>query len=113
MTAFDVVVEHHFAADRLLRPNLLKMAAALGRSGGYLAWHWKHENLRLPAARLAKCRLWLWAWRRAHPRALRQEEGVSREEIELVQKVAFLEQYRREQKRPARYERRGLVRRSQ
>lgn len=110
-TAFDVVVEHHFAPDRLLRASLLQMAAALGRSGGYLSRHWNHENLRLPALRLAKCRLWLRAWRLAHPGALLQQEGVSRPEIELVQKVAFLEQYRQERKRPAHYEKHGLVRR--
>lgn len=109
VTAFDVVVEHHFAPDRLLRANLLTMAAALGRSGGYIARHWKHERLRLPAVRLAKCRLWLWAWRRAHPAQLRWEEGMTATEIELVQKVAYLEQYRQEQTRPARYEKFGLA----
>lgn len=109
-TAFDVVVEHHFAPDRLLRVNLLKMAAALGHSGGYLSYHWKHDALPLPGVRLAKCRLWLWGWRLAHPRACSPQEGMSAAEIELVQKVAFLEQYRREQKRPPHYEKRGLVR---
>lgn len=112
VSAFDVTVEHHFAPDRLLRASLLKMAAAQGCAGGYLARHWTQDPIPVPAVRLAKCRLWLRLWRLCHPRSLTQVEGASATELTLLEKVTYLEQYRRELKRPPRYDRRGLVPRS-
>jgi glycosyltransferase involved in cell wall biosynthesis len=42
-SAFDVVVEHHCDPSRLTRSSLIKMNEKLGRSNGYVAYHWHHS----------------------------------------------------------------------
>ena len=48
ISAFDVVVEHHCDEDRLTREHYLKAVENIGRSQGYIDYHW-HGS---PASRI-------------------------------------------------------------
>ena len=41
----NVVVEHHCSAERLSRASYLKAVERVGRSEGYIAYHWKHVSV--------------------------------------------------------------------
>ena len=52
VSAFDVVVEHHCAEERLTRQSYLNAAKKIGRSQGYIDYHWKGapvDRIRLAA----------------------------------------------------------------
>ena len=43
-SAFDVTVEHHCSSERLKRHSYLKAAEKIGRSQGYIDYHWKRNS---------------------------------------------------------------------
>lgn len=46
MSAFDVAVEHHCGIERLSRESYLQAVAQIGRSQGYIDYHWKGCDIR-------------------------------------------------------------------
>lgn len=111
MSAFDVVVEHHFDKSRLLRESFLGCAERLGRSDAYWAYHWEHEDVEEPDLRLESSRHRLSDWRRRHKKKYAGREGVAEREMALTHEVYFYEQYLVEKGRPRNYDRYGLVKR--
>jgi hypothetical protein len=106
------VVEHHFEPSRLTRDNFLKRAAGEGRSNAYLYYHWLHSDLRYVRLRLARNRMRLNLLRRRRRAECAAPEGCPEWELDLVERVAFGEQYLREARRERQYARRGLVKRT-
>lgn len=107
------VVEHHFDESRLRHDALLASARNRGRSHGYLEYHWKHSTIRFPRLRLVKAyvALFLTRARLSFPSA--EMEGMTDQEFAAWRRVGFLEQYLAECRRTRRYDRHGLVRRSE
>jgi hypothetical protein len=106
------VVEHHFEPSRLTRDSFLKRAAGEGRSNAYLYYHWLHSDLRYLRLRLARNRMRLNLLRRRRRAECAAPEGCPEWELDLVERVAFGEQYLREARRERQYARRGLVKRT-
>jgi hypothetical protein len=109
VSAFGVMVEHHFDESRLLRANFLDTARKMGRSSAYRAHHWEHEEVRRPRLALTLARLRLAKWRAQRRRETLSAEGMPEWEMFLVRQVHFHRQYLVERGRPRNYERRGLV----
>ncbi len=110
VNAPEAVVEHHVSRDRLSRSAFLEGAAARGRVGAYLAYHWRHDRVTVPALRLAKHRLEYMIWRALHRRARKGSEAPCERELTLVSEVAFFAQYLAECGRPRAYPKFGLRR---
>lgn len=104
-------VVHQLDADRLQRAHWLNDARKRGRTQAYLAYHWKHADLR--AARLE----WLSYWMRLRARRLLapppppQSEGCPMWEMSYVMHMEKCRQFCRERQRPRNYSPRGLVKR--
>jgi hypothetical protein len=109
VSAFDAAVEHHLDPARLTRSAFREAAAQRGRVLGYWRYHWEHLDLPDAARRLRRRRLRLALARLAHP--LPAPEGMPSWEMSLREDVAFLRQYRLEQRRPRNYDREGLIKR--
>jgi glycosyltransferase involved in cell wall biosynthesis len=105
----QALVRHHLEGSRLLRSRWLISAARLGRTRGYLRYHWEHHDIE--AARLK----WLWLWTKLHLRRLVQppppldSEGCVAWEMSYVQQMEMCRQFSIERRRPRHYERRGLT----
>jgi len=109
VSAFDVVVEHHFDESRLLRSSFFDSARKMGRSSAYLAHHWEHQTISHPLLRLALWRLRLikWGWQRRRERM--GAEGMPEWEVMMLWKYYFYRYYLTEHKRPRNYDKHGLV----
>lgn len=106
----DVSVEHHFDPSRLRREAFLRRAEAMGRSLGYLAYHWEHRTLPLPMLRLIKAKTRLQWYRTVNrPPSNPHGEGAPLSELSRLTGFYFYEQYLRERERPRNYERYGLM----
>jgi glycosyltransferase involved in cell wall biosynthesis len=46
ISAFDVAVEHHCGVERLSRESYLQAVTQIGRSQGYIDYHWKRRKIR-------------------------------------------------------------------
>ncbi len=104
----ETAVEHHFQSERLLHTAWVEAARKRGRSKAYVAYHWRHETLNRLALRRAYTRLKLWI--EQHPNQARSSnEGISKREFYLLQRIAFLQHLSELQGTPLRYQRRGLV----
>ena len=109
--ARNAKVEHHFDPSRLLRSSWLKSAESLGRSCGYVAFHWEHGSITYPWLRGLRKRAQLMSWRLRHLSRLDPDrEGISDDELACVQHIAYLDQYRLESRKPHAYEKRGVRR---
>jgi glycosyltransferase involved in cell wall biosynthesis len=105
--ALDVIVEHHCDESRLTRASFLDSARKLGRSFGYLQYHWEQPETWRKWWRLLDAMLRLLYWRiRLAPR---WRENAHEREIQAVMRVYTCLQFIREQKRPRNYSRHGLV----
>ncbi len=117
VAAFDVVVEHHFNPSRLSRASHLAAVERLGRSEGYISYHWKHsDKSRLGGrmrsyARLAKLYARLICKRMVERGAYRAPEGMLMGERHVLHRLYRTRQSLKEHGRPRNYERFGLVRR--
>lgn len=109
LSAFDVVVEHHFDESRLTRASFLDIACKMGRSSAYWAYHWEQEEVERPRVELALARLRLAKWRMQRANECRSPEGMPEWEMVLLKQVHFHSQYMAERRRPRNYERHGLV----
>jgi len=111
LSAFDVVVEHHFDESRLLREYWLESAEKMGRSDAYWTHHWEHDDIEKPELQLAGAEQRLSEWRREHVDECRVSEGMCEDELALVRDVSFYQQYLIERTRPRNYDQFGLVKR--
>ncbi len=107
----DVLVEHHFHPGRLTRAAFLSRAEAMGRSLGYIAYHWSHKTIRFPGLRFIKSRIRLELYRKLHKQVDLHCEGADMAELERFSGFHFYRQFLREQRRPRNYEPFGLVKR--
>ncbi len=110
--ALDTVVEHHFDPARLTRKSHLEAAAKIGRTRGYLAHHWLHEDVAQPRLCLAKRLLRLRYARVRRRNEVAQPEGVPLWEKNVLMDIFFYRQYLQERTKPRLYERKGLVKRA-
>jgi glycosyltransferase involved in cell wall biosynthesis len=107
--AFDVVVEHHPDASRLLRSSYERMARSRGRCEAYLRHHWKHEGVLHPRRRWLQAELKLWLTRGLRWRDTRAAEGMAEWEMFQLEHLEMLKVWPAEVARPRAYERFGLV----
>jgi hypothetical protein len=108
VSAFDVVVKHHFSPERLRRKAFLDKAVRGGRSEAYIDHHWRHLLIPLLRCRQISALLSLVIWRMCHLSEMTREEGCAETEMLLVRRYATLSHYRKEAKRPRNYECLGL-----
>ncbi len=100
-SALDVAVEHHFDTSRLTREGILSIAERMGRSDGYVAYHWHRMVVRFCTAKVVQLRAELCSRRLL---SVRDAGSYPLEwEIRAVQSLGFHEQYLAESKRPRRY----------
>jgi glycosyltransferase involved in cell wall biosynthesis len=103
-SAFDVTVEHHCAAHRLSRTSYLQAAEKIGRSQGYIDYHWNHASVR-PLQLLAE--LGVHYGKLAVGRLLRSHElrteGLPRWEMALLTEIYHRRQLFIERKRARKY----------
>lgn len=52
VSAFDIVVEHHFDPTRLSPPGMIDLARKLGRSQAFVFHHWEQKKSQLALPRL-------------------------------------------------------------
>lgn len=109
--ALDVVVEHHFDADRLLGRSFRDAAERRGATLAYQQYHWAHAEVPHPRqrGRRAGLQLALGRLRRWRPGAPR--EGLAAWEMLARERLAFLRHWEIERRRPRNYHPFGLVRR--
>lgn len=109
--AFDAVVEHHFAKDRLDPKQWFAAARKLGQVDAYISYHW--ENFKWPHPRTALCLAFLhWAHCRFLTTLLAEGFPAPEDLLNATRNLHARLQYLREQKRPRNYEPRGLVKRT-
>ena len=101
--------EHHFLPERLSRASFLDHAKKLGLSGAYTAHHWEHFQMRLPRLHLARKMVQLALWRRTHPAATAQAEGMHPGEMHHLRSLHLYGSSLVESRRPRNYQRHGLV----
>lgn len=111
VSAYDVVVEHHFDASRLGYAFLLAMAQGHERSNAYVAWHWEHQNYQAVHLRVLARRIRLALMRLTRRRELRGAAPPPWEENH-VEVIAFFRQYLAERRRPRNYEKQGLIKKN-
>jgi glycosyltransferase involved in cell wall biosynthesis len=102
-------VIHYFSEDRLLRPGWLKAARSFGRSKAYLLHHWQHQIISRVRLRLSRALGAYSLWRLLNWRQCSQGEGISEQELILLEKIHRLRHYLVERARPRNYELKGLV----
>jgi glucosyl-dolichyl phosphate glucuronosyltransferase len=105
VAAFHAAVEHHCAEERLLRVSYLQAAARIGRSQGYIDYHWKHAS-HGPTRLMAEI-----AWRYAKlvaGRLLRRSElrseGLPEWEMVLLTQIYHWRQLLTEHGSPRKYQ---------
>lgn len=108
VSAFDVVVKHHFSPERLHREAFLDKAVRGGRSEAYIDHHWSHLRIPLPRCKQISALLRLVIWRMCHLSEVTRQEGCAEREMLLVRRYSTLSHYRKEAKRPRNYECLGL-----
>jgi glycosyltransferase involved in cell wall biosynthesis len=125
VTAFDVVAEHHFEEDHLLRAAFLHDAEKRAYSMTYIRYHWMHLPEKAWTNRTAAWQLWrsprflialrvlrLALWRGTHWKQWRRPEGMSHREFGLLMSIHRLTQFLKERKRPRNYDALGLAKRT-
>lgn len=102
--ALDVAVEHYFDTSRLTPAAIAALAVKMGATTGYMDWHWRQTTDRWNDLRLLWLRLKLLAGQTRQ--RLFREDATHVPEWELVYRMclARCEQYRRESRRPRRYQ---------
>lgn len=107
--SFNVVSEHHFDEDRLLRTNWLRHGEQKGRSLAYLRYHWLHKKMEFPEKGLIRSHLSLAKNRVKRKAECKNIEGITDWELTLVSHTQLYKQFIKERKRPRNYEQFGLV----
>jgi len=109
VSRFDAVVEHFFDDSRLSRSAFLAAAKTRGRCLAYLKHHWKQEPVTGSWHKLAMRFFELSKRRLASSHANKVDEGISEDELDVVQDFYFYKQYLVEKRHPLKYTKRGLV----
>lgn len=105
----DIEAEHHFEPARLSRSSFLDAARKLGESSAYIAYHWAHDEVRLPRLKPLLWRLELAKSRQRRRAECRKAEGIPEWEMHAVWSYHLYRHHLVERKRPRNYTRRGLV----
>jgi glycosyltransferase involved in cell wall biosynthesis len=108
--ALEVAVEHHIDPRRLLRASFGEAAVRRGRVLAYQRHHWEHLSVPHPWRRRLRASLALALRRAREPQAQHLVEGMPAWEMLALEHLAFLRQWRIEQRRPPNYDRFGLRR---
>jgi glycosyltransferase involved in cell wall biosynthesis len=111
VSAFDVIVEHHFDESRLQREALIETMRRMGASGAYRRYHWEYEDIAHPRAQAALWRARLLKWRWTRRGEWPHSEGMPEWETWMLWQYYTNRYYLVERKRPRNYERHGLVKR--
>ena len=113
VTAFDAIVEHHFAAGRISLEPLMEKAKRLGLFDAYLAHHWEHAVWPRPrwhACTAVLKQAWqqlLWSMNRSRSQTM--PLGL----LSATRHLHATLHYLKERNRPHNYHRHGLVKRAQ
>jgi len=107
--ALDVAVEHHFDLNRLKRYSMIEIAQKMGRSEGFLAWHWRHEQWPSAYPAFLKKSLRYATTRFLSPAASHSAELVSGDELDREYDIASHRQYLIERRRPQKYARQSAA----
>lgn len=99
----EVLVEHHFSADRLLYPAWLRTAQLSGESRAYLDHHWHHRGHGNVALRNRWLEAKLWMRRRCTRRPGPRDEGITGWELSYVAEIAAGRRFQQERRRPRNY----------
>ncbi len=99
-------IEHHCSSERVTFASYRNAAVKLGRTEGYLRYHWFHHTIQLPRLRLLRKTI---QYRLLSKMAQNDVELMSEEMLLMLQHVHFLRQYLHERRRPRVYEMHGLV----
>jgi glycosyltransferase involved in cell wall biosynthesis len=108
VSAFDVIVEHHFDESRLTRAHLIETLRKMGASSAYRMYHWEHNDIAHPRSQAALWRARLLKWRMTKPR-WPHDEGMPEWEAWMLWQYYINRYYVIEKRRPRNYEKRGLV----
>lgn len=112
LSAGDVVIEHHFDAERLKCVNLVQRAVREGRSLAYFYYHWLHSDFTYSQLHLARHLAVGLLRRAAPPKSSLAKEGWPILKLEILKDIAFHRQYLIERQRPRNYGKRGLRKRA-
>lgn len=104
----DTHVTHHPQASRLLRGSWLATAKRFGEGGAYIMHHWEHGNVTFPALRALAVRIKLYLRRIPQRTAALDDEGCPAWEMSYLVRIAMLERFIIERRKPRKYKRRGL-----
>jgi GT2 family glycosyltransferase len=108
--ALDVVVEHHFDADRLSAESFVSIARRMGRSRAYVDHHWLHEPVRFARLQCVRYALDVAVWRLTHPAEALASTPPSPHRMYALYRLELARHSLLERKRPRHYARRGLRR---
>lgn len=108
LPVLDTYVTHYPEVSRLLRVNWLATAARFGGGGAYIMHHWEHADIAFPALRALTVRLKLYLRRLPRRRPSLDEEGCPAWEMSYLVRIAMLERFIIERRKPRKYARRGL-----
>jgi glucosyl-dolichyl phosphate glucuronosyltransferase len=110
VSAFDIIVEHHFDPSRLTAEHFRRMARGMGRKTAYIVYHWGHDHIPRPAWHAFRSRIklrFLQMIERCKP-----DEAPSQRELEQIGWIGIYDQTVLEQKLPYYYDKHGLVERN-
>ena len=102
-------VEHHFQGERLTRVSLRDAARKRGATKAYIAHHWEHRQIIMPAARMVHKWLQTALWHRRHPQLAAENEGLPTELMYNLEAYYFYRHYLSERRKPRLYEKHGLT----
>jgi hypothetical protein len=103
----DTHVTHHPEMSRRLRANWLATAPRFGEGGAYIMHRWEHVAVALSALRALALRIKLYLRRLPQGTPSLDERGMHRLGNELV-RIAMLERFIIERRKPRKYGLRGL-----
>lgn len=104
----EAMVEHHFDPARLTRRAMLDAARKMGASEAYVAYHWRHDEAKVPSAAYAWIRLFLC--RASKPWLLFQSSVPGASELYWEFARSFSRAMDRERGEPKHYEKLGFKR---
>lgn len=104
----DTYVTHYPDMSRLSRANWLATATRFGEGGAYMMHHWEHADVALPALRALALRIKLYLRRLPQGSSSLNEEGCPAWEMSYLVRIAMLERFIIERRKPRKYEHRGL-----
>ncbi|MDB6169036.1 MAG: protein/glycosyl transferase [Verrucomicrobia bacterium] len=107
--ALNVTVEHHFDLRRTSREALLELARIKGRTAAFILYHWEHQPVPLHIPKLGIFHLARQLVRLISKAGQSVERRTFGGLLRFEEKVTFLEEYRRQQKRSRKYAHHGLT----